>query len=316
MTNRTSRLLRDTALRAVPVTLTLMACVSQPLTAQDHPSVKVLLVVAHPDDDAMFAGAVYKITRFLGGQVDLALVTDGSGGYRYAQLAEPIYGLQLTDERVARQYLPAIRKRELMAGGAIVGIRNYFFLDEPDPNYTENVDTVLTHVWRSDRVQAWIAEILERDRYDYVFVHLPIPNFHAHHKAASILALRAAQTVAPEHRPVVLGCFTGTKADTTLLAFRELPGYPVTRIASRPAPFVFDLTEPLDPQGRLDYRIVVNWLIAEHKSQGTMQRLMSWGEVERFWYFEANGPERVAATRAFFDRLAVPAVPQATEARR
>ncbi len=316
MTDRTSRASRRGAFGAATLALLLITAVPQPLGAQADSGVHVLLVVAHPDDDAMFAGAVYKITRFLGGQVDVALVTDGSGGYRYSQLAEPIYGLQLTDERVARQHLPAIRKRELMAGGAIVGIRNYFFLEEADPAYTENVDTVLTHVWRSDRVQTRLQEILERGRYDYVFVHLPIPNFHAHHKAASILALRAAQAVAAEHRPTVMGCFIGTKADTTMLAFDELPGYPITRVQPGLAPFVFDMTEPLDPQGRLDYRIVVNWLIAEHKSQGTMQLLVNRGEVERFWYFEVNGPQRLASTRVFFERLAVPALPERTGTRR
>jgi hypothetical protein len=41
----------------------------------------------------------------------------------------------------------------------------------------------------------------------------------------------------------------------------------------------------------------VNWVIAEHKSQGTMQLLMNRGDIECFWYFDANGPagqERVA----------------------
>ena len=85
-------------------------------------SPKVLVVIAHPDDDAAFSGVLYQITHQLDGVVDLALVTDGSGGYRYSTFAEEIYRLKLTDEAVARQHLPAIRKRELMAGGAIVGI--------------------------------------------------------------------------------------------------------------------------------------------------------------------------------------------------
>jgi len=275
--------------------------------AVDSP--RVLLVIAHPDDDAMFAGTVYKITHALGGAVDLALVTDGSGGFRYAQLAEPIYGLELTDETVARTHLPAIRKRELMAGGALVGIRNYFFLDEYDDAYTENVDSVLAAVWHADRVRERLAGIMRRGRYDFVFVHLPVVPFHAHHTAATILALEAAARLDAARRPVVLGGFVGADAaDTSHAAFTVHPGYPITRIRAGTPPFVFDLREPLDPGGRLDYRIVVNWLIAEHRTQGTMQLLMNGGAVERYWYFASNGDAGLAATRELFRRLAVPVV--------
>lgn len=270
----------------------------------DPPS--VLVVIAHPDDDAMFAGTVYKITHTLGGVVDLALVTDGSGGFRYAQLAEPIYGLSLTDERVARTHLPAIRKRELMAGGAIVGIRNYFFLDEYDDAYTESIDSVLRSQWDADRVRARLGEIMARGGYDFVFVHLPVVRFHGAHKAATVLALEAAAAQPSGQRPVVLGSFVGTSPDDTAhRSFVEHPGYPITRVRAG-APFLFNLREPLSPDGRLDYRIAVNWLIAEHKSQGTMQLLMNIGSVERFWYFAANGEQGVETTRRLFDRLAIP----------
>lgn len=277
--------------------------------AQGRAAPSVLTVIAHPDDDAMFAGTVYKITHTLKGAVDLAVITDGSGGFRYSQLAEPIYGLQLTNEAVARKHLPAIRKRELMAGGAITGVRNYSFLDQLDHAYTENVDTVLRHVWDSAAVRTRLAQLMDRGGYDYVFVHLPVERFHGHHKAATILALEAAATLPAARRPVVLGAFTGTRADTSLAGFEALPGYPVTRVRRDVRPFEFDLTERLSPDGRLDYRIIVNWLIAEHKSQGTMQLLMNAGDVERFWYFATNDPGRLAETRALFERLAAPALP-------
>ena len=50
-----------------------------PVAAQADDELNVLIVVAHPDDDAMFAATVYKITHTLAGNVDLALITDGSG---------------------------------------------------------------------------------------------------------------------------------------------------------------------------------------------------------------------------------------------
>lgn len=272
---------------------------------------EVLIVVAHPDDEAMFAASIYKTTHALGGKVDLAVVTDGSGGFRYAQLAEPIYQLDLTDERIARQYLPAIRKRELMAAGEIIGLRRYFFLDQYDHAYTENVDTVLAHVWDAAEVRDRLREIMSTAPYDFVFVHLPVERFHAHHKAASILALEAASDLPAERRPVVLGSFIGGSSLTDGLGlddYREHAGYPITRVRSDVPPFVFDRGEPLNEDGRLTYKIVVNWLIAEHKSQGTMQLLMNAGDVERFWYFEANGPERLPETRGLFERLGEPVV--------
>lgn len=272
--------------------------------------VTVLVVVAHPDDDAMFAATVYKLTHALGGKVDLALITDGSGGFGYAHFAKPMYGLDLTDEQVARKRLPAIRKRELMAGGALIGVRDYFFLDERDDAYTENVDSVLTDVWDAERVRSWLVGLMERETYDYVFVHLPIVAFHAHHKSSAILALRAATSVAPERRPVVLGSFWAeSEDDPAQRDFREHPGYPITRIDPDVGPFFFDRRQKVDATGRLDYSIIVNWLIAEHKSQGTMQLLMNRGKVERFFWFAVNDPAKVAATTTLFERLGEPWVP-------
>ncbi len=289
------------------ITFSVTALTTQQAVAQDIASPNVLIVVAHPDDDAMFAAAVYKITHSLAGSVDLALVTDGSGGFRYSQLAEPIYGIKLTDETIARQYLPAIRKRELMAGGKIVGIRNYFFLDQLDHQYTENTDTVLSHVWDTEAVRTRLRQIMTRVEYDYVFVHLPIQNFHAHHKAATILALETARDLPAELRPVVLGSFVGSTSDTSQFGvtdFVELGGFPVTRVRSNLDPFVFDRGQPLSPDGRLTYRIIVNWLIAEHKSQGTMQLLMNQGDIERYWFFDINNASDLAQTREFFEQLA------------
>jgi LmbE family N-acetylglucosaminyl deacetylase len=283
-----------------------VASVGRASAAQPPEDINVLLVVAHPDDDAMFAASVYKITHRLRGKVDLAVVTDGSGGFRYAQLAEPIYGLELTDEKIARQYLPSIRKRELMAGGQIIGIRDYFFLDQFDHAYTENIDTVVTHVWDANQVKRRLREIMMRTRYDFVFVHLPIPNFHAHHKAASILALEAASDLPEAQRPVVLGSFVGSRSDSTAFPpdeFTEHPGYSITAVHGDVPPFVFDRGEPLSEDGRLNYQIVVNWVIAEHKSQGTMQLLMNRGGLERFWYFAANPAGGLERTRSLFERL-------------
>jgi LmbE family N-acetylglucosaminyl deacetylase len=264
--------------------------------------VSVLIVTAHPDDESGMAATVYKITHFLGGTVDLALVTNGEGGYKYSSLAESIYGLELTDEQVGRQYLPAIRKRELMAGGEIIGLRNYFFLDQQDHKYTLNVDSVLNYVWDVPFVTSRLKNIMTDGDYDYVFVFLPVPSTHGHHKAASILALRAAAEVDAPQRPIVLGVTTAGASDT-VEAFTELDGYPITRVKAGTPSFAFDRSQKFGFRNRLDYKIIVNWLIAEHKSQGTMRPVVDGNDLEQFWYFDMNDPARKAEVQQLFDRL-------------
>jgi LmbE family N-acetylglucosaminyl deacetylase len=281
----------------------LLSLVPAFVSAQSTGDPTVLIVTAHPDDEAMFAGAVYKITHELGGKVDLALITDGAGGYRFSTFAEPIYGLKLTDEDVARQYLPAIRKQELMAGGEIIGIRNYFFFDQPDPGYvSRNADTVMTKQWSADDVRNRLVQIMRAGEYDFVFVHLPVSFFHGHHKAASLLALEAAHELG-EARPAVLGGWITAVIDTMDVDYNEIAGHPISRFSEGQPIFVFDRMQPVGTDGRLNYGIVASWLIAEHKTQGTMQRFLNRGETEEYWYFDANRDEDLEKTRKLFQRL-------------
>jgi LmbE family N-acetylglucosaminyl deacetylase len=291
----------------VALTLWAAPAVYQQTGQQDD--IRVLLVNAHPDDDAAVAGAMYQVTHQLGGVVDLAVVTDGSGGFRYSTLAEPIYGLDLTDETVARAHLPAIRKQEVMAGGAIVGIRDYFFLDEYDHEFTLNTDTVLGAVWDSTFVRRRLTQILERGTYDFVIGLLPFEQSHGHHKAATILAIDAALSLAPETRPIVLGGFPCQLPGAPPMAFEGLPEFPQTGVTGGSPLTSFDLLQKFGFNDRLDFRIVSNWVIAEHKSQGTMSMLMNTGERECYWYFDANGPAGRQRTVELFEALALPPNP-------
>jgi hypothetical protein len=53
----------------------------------------------------------------------------------------------------------------------------------------------------------------------------------------------------------------------------------------------------------LNYKVIVNWEIAEHKSQGTMQLAMNMGDYENYWFFDMNDKARLEATRQFFEEL-------------
>ena len=54
---------------------------------------------------------------------------------------------------------------------------------------------------------------------------------------------------------------------------------------------------------QLNYKIIVNWEIAEHKSQGSMQTYMNRGDFENFWYFDINGNSGREKVKKFFEKL-------------
>lgn len=269
---------------------------------------RVLLVTAHPDDDALFGGAVYQITHALNGRVDVAVTTNGEGGYKYSDLAIPIYGLDLSDEAVARERLPGIRKKEMIAGGSIVGIRNYFFFDQKDQEYTTDLEKG-TAPWDKDLVRGRLRRILTDGHYDFVFVMLPVPTTHAHHQGAALLGLEAVAALPAESRPVILGATGRGRAIPEQPAFTGRDELPLTRIRPGSPVFEFDRTRKFGFKGQLNYNIVVNWLIAEHKSQGTMQNLMNALDVEMYYVFDMNGEAGMAKARTLFDRLAQTPLP-------
>jgi hypothetical protein len=66
---------------------------------------------------------------------------------------------------------------------------------------------------------------------------------------------------------------------------------------------VFDRTTGIGLDGRLNYKIIANWMIAEHKSQGTMQLLVNRGDVETFWIYRENPPNAHEMTIRLFAAL-------------
>lgn len=262
---------------------------------------EILLVTAHPDDDALFSATVFKTSHLLDGDVDLAVMTNGEGGYKYSTIGNYLYNLQLDKEEIGREYLPGIRKKEVIAGGEIVGIRNYYFFDQVDDEYSLDVGRPL-NAWDKDWIIERLQTILKSESYDFVFTMMPVEETHAHHKASAVLALRAVEKLEPENRPLVLSTtILRDKSDTT--AYTMLAGYPITRINREISPFTFDRTRKFGHNDRLDYNIIANWVIAEHKSQGTMQQFMDVGKVEQYWYYGINPEAGVKKVRAFFEAV-------------
>ena len=264
---------------------------------------RVLCVVAHPDDETVFAGTLFKTATHLGGACDILLITNGEGGFKYSTLAERLYDLELTDEAVGRANLPRIRREEFLEGCVYLGVRDVLFLDQQDHRYSQDPSEVLAHdadVWELVEIELAIDRALREGDYDFVLGHLPTPTNHGHHQAATLLALRAVNRMPASARPVFLGATTNPEA-----SFTELAGYPEAAAVAGPV-HEFDRTQPFGHRDKLDYNVVVNWVIAAHKSQGTMQLAMSRGERERFFVLDTGSFDAHARAASWFEALTEP----------
>jgi LmbE family N-acetylglucosaminyl deacetylase len=276
----------------------LPSCAGDPRApaAAEAPPLSVLVVVAHPDDESAVAATMYRIAVELHGAVDELVITNGEGGYRYSTLAEPYYGLQLTDEAVGRARLPAIREQELRRATRILGVRDLILLRQQDLRYTLDPGEALTRIWDVPAVGLALDRQLASRHYDAVIGLLPVPETHGHHQAATILALRAVARLPAGRRPLVLGVDLAATAERP--PYAALAPYPETAPLADAPRFHFDRNHHFGLHDALSYQIIVNWEIAEHKSQGTLQLAAGKYRFENFQLFALcgdDGPRRAAA---------------------
>lgn len=263
---------------------------------------KVLIVTAHPDDETMFPVTIFKITHEMKGTADLALITDGSGGYN-GMVASSYYGKNLTDSLTGRTYLPLLRKKELFCSGEVMGIKNFFFFDQNDDFYQLDPKPFLAgERWDLNYCERKLDKILQDGQYDYVFCLIPSVEQHAHHKTASILALRAVQRMKGDKKPVILGGRSLNKNYT--YKFLQLESFYETKISNTAPVFYFDRSFAFGENNHHSYMIVADWVKSCHKTQsGDMDASMHKGELETFWYFDINGNSKIESTKAFFENL-------------
>lgn len=266
---------------------------------------KVLVVTSHPDDETTFPVILYKITHDLNGTVDLALITDGAGGNGNTELASQYYHINLRDSAIGRAYIPAIRKRELLRAGEIIGIRNFYFFDQPDDHYSQDPTAYIGGKnWDIPMVEKKLDAILARTAYDYVVELLPTPDQHGHHKSSSLLALRAVKRMTSKQKPIVLGGLELKKEAVDTTHFTELAGYPETRIRSGAPVFTFNRRARFGNWNLMSYMVVHDWVVAEYKSQGdTQNNYINNYDVEAFWYFDLNDASGVAKVQKLFADL-------------
>jgi LmbE family N-acetylglucosaminyl deacetylase len=263
--------------------------------------VRVLLVVAHPDDEYEVAGTVYRISKELSGTVDQLIITDGEAGYRYSSLAVPYYGVDLTNEAVGRARLPGIRREEARRAGRILGIQHQWFLNEKDEQFTLDASQSLQRSWHEERILRALQLRLSSGHYDFVFVLLPSEQTHGEHKAATILALEGVERLPASQRPIVLGAQAGGSDPAP---YTPLPEYSITTTDSPKPQFQFDRDTRFGYRESLSYQIVVDWVIAEHKSQGLFQTRCQQDRFENFWLFAVNSGSAAEQAKSLFAAIA------------
>ncbi|OOQ57779.1 PIG-L family deacetylase [Mucilaginibacter pedocola] len=263
---------------------------------------RVLVVMAHPDDESTFSVTLYKIAKEQHGTVDLFVITNGEAGFKYATLAEAFYGRDLTDEQTGRQNLPRIRKQELMNAGKILGVSEYHFAGQQDSKFTLNERQPLDSCWNVTLVGKELKKVLLSKSYDFVFCLLPEADTHGAHKAAALLSLDIVHSLPEGRRPTLLGATLKNKTGQTL-AYTSLRNYPETEATTDTAAFVIDRTASFSYHNRVNYKVIANWEIAEHKTQGVTQMTMNEGDLEEFWFFKQNDAGRFEKCRQLFDKL-------------
>jgi LmbE family N-acetylglucosaminyl deacetylase len=260
---------------------------------------RVLAVLARPDDEVAFAGTLFKVTTFLGGACDAVVLTGGESSFEHAALAEPLYRREL-GPGASREDRVEVRRAEMFASAEVLALRTLYFLEARDPGGTTDLDAVLgagADEWDLAGLRAKLRAIVVEGEYDFVIAPAPAADSRAEHKAAALLATEAALALPEDRRPVVLVGQARGRDNASALAFApEESGVPV-------GPFVFDRTQRFGPRDGLDYRIVVNWTIAAHKSQGALQLAVQRDEREEYFLFGVRDLASARKAADLFERL-------------
>jgi LmbE family N-acetylglucosaminyl deacetylase len=283
--------------------LVLSACLfSVALFAQ---SPRVLVVTAHPDDETGFSVTMFKITHELKGTVDMAVMTDGGGGFADSQLGAMYYGLDLTDSLVARTHLPMLRKQEILNAGKIMGVRNIYFMEQPDDWYTVDPTPYISGKnWEISYVERRMDRLLADRDYDFIITMLPHAGQHGHHKTAVLMALRAVQRYKGSHKPIIIAGSPMSQGGKSI-DFTMLDGFPETKIKPNAPTFTLNRAFRFKENDKLSYKIVADWVISEYKSQGAIQEgAIHKTDLETYRYFDVNDAKGISKVQKLFDDLA------------
>ena len=266
---------------------------------------KILVVTAHPDDETGFSVTLFKITHELKGIVDMAVMTDGGGGFADSHLGAMFYGVNLIDSVTARNHLPLIRKKEILEAGQIMGIRNMYFMEQADDWYTTDPTPYISGKnWNIPYIENRLTNILKEQSYDIVITMLPHEGQHGHHKTAVLMGLRAVKNYQGPHKPIIIAG-SPTTLNAKPIEFSELKGFPETKIRPNSPLFTLNRAYRFKANDKLSYKIVADWVIAAYKSQGAIQEnAIHKTDLEVYRYFDLNDPAGIPKIEKLFKDLA------------
>lgn len=280
-------------------------------------SLAVLVVIAHPDDETLFAGFIHALKHKLHAVIDLICITNGEGGFRHAGPSAYLYdNLDLSKEEIGRQHLPRIRKLELLGSARIIGIRKIFFLDLLDLKKEHDVDVVFNTQWDKEWIIGYLIRTIRtangRQGYDFMLIMLPDERSHAHHTASGLAALETIRrlkfnAVDDVKIPIVIA-----GSEFINEASPVYPWGPSATVSSKPENgFQFDRSWRVDESSNVvDYHTIVIWACSEHKSQGgviTETLTTNRRDFEQYYYLTINDQEDGSIyferTQRLFSRL-------------
>jgi LmbE family N-acetylglucosaminyl deacetylase len=266
---------------------------------------KVLVVTAHPDDETGFSVTMFKITHELKGTVDMAVMTDGGGGFADSQLGAMYYGLPLTDSVTARTHLPMLRKQEILNAGKIMGVRNIYFMEQPDDWYTTDITPYISGKnWDIGYVERRMDRLLAERGYDFIITMLPHAGQHGHHKTSVLMALRALQRYKGPNKPIIIAG-SSMSANSKPSDFTMLDGYPETKLKPNAPKFTLNRAFRFKENDKVSYKIVADWVISEYKSQGAIQENgIHRTDMEIYHYYDMNDASGIERVQKLFDDLA------------
>jgi hypothetical protein len=139
--------------------------------------------------------------------------------------------------------------------------------------------------------------LVRTEHYKYIFSVLPRSTTHGHHQAATGLAAIAIHSLPEDVRPVLLGFDTDPAEFVAPSHTSKIQQWELKYA------YAFDRTAKFGFHNALSYQIVVNWMIAEHKSQGLLQTKDNKDPKEYIWVDLASSPDAKSAASSLFHFL-------------
>lgn len=158
----------------------------------------ILVVIAHSDDETLFAGFLHSLKRRLHATIDPVCITNGENGFQHFGASAYLYdNLDLSNEKIDRQHLPGIQKQEMLNSARRIRIRKVFFYDQLDLKKEFDLDEVFRFQWDQEYIIEHPLRTIRTTNgahgYDFMLIMLQNVVSHAHHTASGLLTLEAVE---------------------------------------------------------------------------------------------------------------------------